>query len=86
MISEAHRNLMRVRCVPFAASRDALFSVSFRENRHSDLIFQRLESADSVEKLRIFQPGKAICVLSFLSVLTHGGDHIYCDLFVQRHC
>jgi hypothetical protein len=30
-----------VRCVPFAASRYALLSVSFGVNRHSGLIFQR---------------------------------------------
>lgn len=43
-------------------------------------------SADTVEKLQIFRPDKTICVLSFLSNLTHGGDHINRDLFLQSHC
>jgi hypothetical protein len=42
--------------------------------------------ADTVEKLQIFRPDKTICVLSFLSNLTHGGDHINRDLFLQSHC
>jgi hypothetical protein len=42
--------------------------------------------ADTVEKLQFFRPGKTIYVLSFLSNLTHGGDHINRDLFLQSHC
>jgi hypothetical protein len=45
-----------------------------------------LKVADTVEKLRIFQPGKTICVLTFLSDLTHGGGHSFHDLLLQRHC
>ncbi len=50
------------------------------------VVHERLWSADTVEKPQIFQLGKAICVLSFLSNLTYGGDHIYRDLFLQSHC
>ncbi len=46
---------------------------------------QRLLWADTVEKLQISRPNKTICVLSFLSNLTHGGDHINRDLFLQSH-
>jgi hypothetical protein len=40
---------------------------------------------DTVEKLQFFRPLITICVLSFLSNLTHGGDHINRDLFLQYH-
>ncbi len=55
-------------------------------------VFNRIQATtilterDTVEKLQIFRPDKTICVLSFLSNLTHGGDHINRDLFLQSHC
>ena len=51
-----------------------------------NMSIQRPFLADTVEKLRIFQPGKTICVLTFLSNLTHGGGHSFHDLLLQRHC
>jgi len=38
--SEAHRNFLSVRCVPIAEARITFFSVSFGENRCSELIFR----------------------------------------------
>jgi hypothetical protein len=41
VFSAAHREYLSVRCVPIAASHHARFSVSFRDNRHSDSVNQR---------------------------------------------
>jgi hypothetical protein len=38
--------------VPFAASRDVLFSVSYGESRRSELISQRLQSAQSSHQIK----------------------------------
>ena len=46
-ISEAHHNFLRVRCVPFAASQDMLFSVRLRGSRRPELVFQGRQSAHS---------------------------------------
>jgi len=42
--------------------------------------------ADTVEKLQIFRPDKTTYVLTSPTNLTHGGDHISCDLFLRCHC
>jgi hypothetical protein len=46
-----NRKITSVRKVPFSASRYALLSVSYGDNRRSELNFQRPEFADAVEKL-----------------------------------
>ena len=43
----AHRKFPSVLYVPFLASRTELLSVSFEENRRSELILQRRKSARS---------------------------------------
>jgi hypothetical protein len=45
VVSEARRNYLSVRCVPFSAPYDANLSVSFGDNRRSELNFQSRESA-----------------------------------------
>ena len=49
---------------PFSASHYALLSVSYGENRRSELILQSRLSADTVEKLQIFPDGKFIYTLT----------------------
>lgn len=48
--------------------------------------FEWRQRADTIEKLQIFKPDKTIYFLGFLLNLTHGGDHINSDLYLQSHC
>ena len=44
--STGYTLLLNGSCVPIAEGQAAVFSVSFRETRHSEMIFQLLESAN----------------------------------------